>query len=58
MKDFQLHHFDNRERIENLRHDSKACWVTLAVLVLDETEHMTSNTFPLESFLEIRLGVG
>jgi hypothetical protein len=49
MKDFQLRHFENRETIKNLRQDSKACWVTLAVLFLDETEHRApSNTFPLK----------
>jgi hypothetical protein len=59
IKDFQRRHFRNRETIKNTRHDSKACRVTLSTLFLDETEHRTpSNFFPLESFLEMRFGVG
>jgi hypothetical protein len=30
-------HFQQREIINNLRHDSKACWTALATLYLDET---------------------
>jgi hypothetical protein len=59
MKDFQRRHFRNRETIKNMRYDSKSCWVTLAALFLDDTEHRTpSNTFPLELLLEMRFGVG
>jgi hypothetical protein len=59
MKYFQRRHFRNRETIKNMRHDSKACWVTLSALFLDESEYRTpSNTLPLESFLEMRFGIG
>jgi hypothetical protein len=53
-------HFQQREIIINyLRHDSKACWTTLATMYLDETENTTSlgNT-GLETFLVRRSGIG
>jgi hypothetical protein len=45
-------HFQQREIINNLRHDSKACWTTLATLYLDEIENTTALGNPgLETFL-------
>jgi hypothetical protein len=32
-------HFQQREIMNNLRHNSKACWTTLATLYLEETEN-------------------
>jgi hypothetical protein len=59
MKDFQLGHFEDRETIKNPRHDSKACWMNLAILFLDKTEHrLPSNNFLLESFIEPHPGIG
>jgi hypothetical protein len=41
--DATLHgHFQQREIINNLSHDSNACWTALATLYLDETENTTA----------------
>jgi epoxyqueuosine reductase QueG len=37
--DFQKQHFDRRQRIVDLRYESKKCWATLAKLYLDEAEN-------------------
>jgi hypothetical protein len=37
--DFQKQHFDRRQRILNLRYESKKCWATLAKLYLDDAEN-------------------
>jgi hypothetical protein len=37
--DFQKQHFDRRQRIVDLRYESKKCWATLAKLYLDDTEN-------------------
>jgi hypothetical protein len=39
-------HFQQREIINNLRHDSKACWTTPATLYLDKTENTTALGAP------------
>jgi hypothetical protein len=39
-------HFQHREIINNLCHDSKACWTTLATLYLDETEKKQHSATP------------
>jgi hypothetical protein len=36
--DFQKQHFDRRQRIANLRYESKRYWATLATLYLDDAE--------------------
>jgi hypothetical protein len=52
-------HFQQREIINNLRHDSKACWTTLATLYLDETESTAALVNPgLETLLVRRYGIG
>jgi hypothetical protein len=52
-------HFQQQEIINNLRHDSKACWNDLATLYLDERENTTSLVKPgLEIFLVQRYGIG
>jgi hypothetical protein len=52
-------HFQQREIINNLRHDSKACWTALATLYLDETENTTTLVNPgLDTFLVGRSGIG
>jgi hypothetical protein len=51
--------FQQREIINNLIHDSKACWTALATLYLDETENTTALVNPgLETFLVRRSGIG
>jgi hypothetical protein len=35
-------YFQQQEIINNLRHDSKACWATMATLYLDDTEDRTA----------------
>jgi hypothetical protein len=37
--DFQKQHFDRRQRIVDLRYESKKCWATLAKLYLDDAEN-------------------
>jgi hypothetical protein len=37
--DFQKQHFDRRQRIVDLRNESKKWWATLARLYLDEAEN-------------------
>jgi hypothetical protein len=52
-------HFQQREIINNLRHDSKACWTDLAKLYLDETENTTALVNPgLDTFLVRRSSIG
>jgi hypothetical protein len=52
-------HFQQREIINTIRHDSKACWTALATLYLDETENTTALVNPgLETFLVQRSGIG
>jgi hypothetical protein len=52
-------HFQQREIINNLRHDSKACWTTMATLYLVETENTTALGNPrLETFFVWRSGIG
>jgi hypothetical protein len=52
-------HFQQREIINNLRHDSKAYWTALATLYLDKTEITTALVNPgLETFLVRRFGIG
>jgi hypothetical protein len=36
--DFQKQHFDRRQRIVDLRYESRKCWATLAKLYLDDAE--------------------
>jgi hypothetical protein len=52
-------HFQQREIINNLRHDSKARWTTLAALYLDKTENKTAFDNPgMETFLVRCSGIG
>jgi hypothetical protein len=37
--DFQKQHFDRRQRVVNLRYESKKCWAKLAKLYLDDAEN-------------------
>jgi hypothetical protein len=50
--------FQQREIINNLLHDSKACWTTLATLYLDDTENKTAfGNSGMETFLVRRSGI-
>jgi hypothetical protein len=52
-------HVNQRKIINNLRHDSKACWTALATLYLDKTENTTALGNPgLETVLVRRSGIG
>jgi enoyl reductase-like protein len=42
--DFQKQHFDRRQRIADLRYESKKCWATLAKLYLDDAENNRSGS--------------
>jgi hypothetical protein len=39
LRDFKKKHFDRRQRIVNLRYESKKCWATLAKLYLEDAEN-------------------
>jgi hypothetical protein len=57
--DFQKQHFDRRQRIVNLRYESKKCWSTLAKLYLDDAEnnrHISNSE--IDQTNEWRTGVG
>jgi diadenosine tetraphosphatase ApaH/serine/threonine PP2A family protein phosphatase len=51
--DFQKQHFDRRQRILDLRYESKKCWATLTKLYLDDAE---TNRPGINSGIEQTLG--
>jgi hypothetical protein len=57
--DFQKQHFDRRQRIVDLRYESKKCWATLAKLYLCDVENnRLSNHGEIDQTNGWRAGVG
>jgi hypothetical protein len=57
--DFQKQHFDRRQRIVDLRYESKKCWATLAKLYLDEAESNRHGSLSnIDQTNVLRTGVG
>jgi hypothetical protein len=57
--DFQKQHFDRRQRIADLRYESKKYWATLTRLYLDDAENNRSGSHSeIEQSNRWRTGVG
>jgi hypothetical protein len=58
-KALQHQHFDYNDQIDNLRYDSKQCWIGLAKLFLDESESVTPvENITVAAFLTRRACIG
>jgi hypothetical protein len=59
LHNFQPKHFETRQQIGNLNHESKRCWVNLAEQYIKEAlSPIISDIYTLSEFLGARNGVG
>jgi hypothetical protein len=59
LHEFQLTHFNEREKITNLRYESKRCWANLSELYLEEAAlSIMTDIFTLRGLSGTRSGIG
>jgi hypothetical protein len=58
LHEFELTHFNERDKITNLRYESKRCWANLAELYLEEAAlSIRTNIFTIRGLSGTRSGI-